>query len=80
MTTFNIYLQGQLGDSLALEAEKALGSLLCFSTDKFIRTKFIEGCLQNLASNRGVVVSLRLLPKLFASFQQFRVTDTHQVY
>lgn len=44
-----------------------------------IRTKFIEGCLQNLASNRSVIVSLRLLPKLFASFQQFRAIDTHQV-
>lgn len=29
--------------------------------------------------NRSVVVSLRLLPKLLASFQQYRATDTHQV-
>lgn len=69
----------QLGEVLALEAEKALGTLLCFNTDRNIRTKFIEGCLQNLASNRSVIVSLRLLPKLFASFQQFRATDTHQI-
>lgn len=73
------FFQGQLGESLALEAEKALGTLLCFNTEKMIRTKFIEGCLQNLASNRSVIVSLRLLPKLFASFQQFRAIDTHQV-
>uniref|UniRef100_A0A1B0CAV9 ubiquitinyl hydrolase 1 n=2 Tax=Lutzomyia longipalpis TaxID=7200 RepID=A0A1B0CAV9_LUTLO len=70
---------GQLGESLALEAEKALGTLLCFNTDKFIRMKFVEGCLMNLANNRSVIVCLRLLPKMFASFQQFRATDTHQV-
>lgn len=70
---------GQLGESLALEAEKVLGTLLCFHTDKIIRTRFIEGCLQNLAENRSVVTSLRLLPKLFASFQQFRDVTTHQV-
>lgn len=74
-----IYLQGQLGESLALEAEKALATLLCFSNDRHLRTKFIEGCLQNLANNKSVIVSLRLLPKLFASFQQFRPSDTHQV-
>ncbi|XP_055619621.1 ubiquitin carboxyl-terminal hydrolase puf [Toxorhynchites rutilus septentrionalis] len=70
---------GQLGESLALEAEKVLGTLLCFHTDKIIRTRFIEGCLQNLAENKSVVTSLRLLPKLFASFQQFRDVTTHQV-
>lgn len=32
-----------------------------------------------MAQNRSVIVSLRLLPKLLASFQQFRVIDTHQV-
>ncbi|CAD6995071.1 unnamed protein product [Ceratitis capitata] len=69
----------QLGETLALEAEKALATLLCFSMDRQLRTKFIEGCLQNLASNRSVVVSLRLLPKLFASFQHFRPADTHHV-
>uniref|UniRef100_A0A182MX29 ubiquitinyl hydrolase 1 n=1 Tax=Anopheles culicifacies TaxID=139723 RepID=A0A182MX29_9DIPT len=70
---------GQLGESIALEAEKVLGTLLCFHTDKHIRTRFIEGCLQNLAENRSVVTSLKLLPKLFASFQQFRDVTTHQV-
>lgn len=62
-----------------MEAEKALATLLCFSNDRQLRTKFIEGCLQNLANNKSVIVSLRLLPKLFASFQQFRPSDTHQV-
>ncbi|XP_037912392.1 ubiquitin carboxyl-terminal hydrolase puf isoform X3 [Hermetia illucens] len=70
---------GQLGESLALEAEKALGTLLCYSTDRLLRTKFIEGCLQNLASHKSVIVSLRLLPKLFASFQQFGTNDTHEI-
>ncbi|XP_049877741.1 ubiquitin carboxyl-terminal hydrolase puf [Pectinophora gossypiella] len=69
----------QLGEGLALEAEKALCALLCFSTDKFIRIKFIEGCLDNLANHRSVAVSLRLLPKLFSSFQQLRGMDMHQV-
>ncbi|XP_041969100.1 ubiquitin carboxyl-terminal hydrolase puf [Aricia agestis] len=69
----------QLGEGLALEAEKALCALLCFSTDKFIRIKFIEGCLDNLANHRSVAVSLRLLPKLLSSFQQLRGMDMHQV-
>uniref|UniRef100_A0AAG5CQR3 ubiquitinyl hydrolase 1 n=1 Tax=Anopheles atroparvus TaxID=41427 RepID=A0AAG5CQR3_ANOAO len=70
---------GQLGELIALEAEKVLGTLLCYHTDKNIRTRFIEGCLQNLAENRSIVTSLKLLPKLFASFQQFRDVTTHQV-
>lgn len=61
------------------ETEKALRALLCFNTDKTIRMKFIESCLQNLASNRSVIVSLRLLPNLLGSFQQFRALNTHQV-
>lgn len=72
-------MQGQLGESLAMEAEKALRTLLCFNTEKIIRTKFIESCLQNLAMNRSVIVSLRLLPNLLASFQQYRAVDTHQI-
>lgn len=68
-----------MGESLALEAEKALATLLCFSMDRLLRTKFIEGCLNNLATNRSVIVSLRLLPKLFASFSSTRPSDTHQV-
>lgn len=51
-TNYFLLLQEQLGEGLALEAEKALCALLCFSTDKFIRIKFIEGCLDNLANHR----------------------------
>ena len=54
------------------EAEKQLQTLLCLpSTDKRIRLKFIESCLSNLKSNRACVFSLRLLTKLFSSFQQY---------
>ncbi|CAL1294964.1 unnamed protein product [Larinioides sclopetarius] len=71
---------GQLGEGLAVEAEKILCNLVCWSTDKMIRMKFIEGCLQNIANNRSVIISMRLLPKLFASFQQFRgSSDTYSV-
>ncbi|XP_072159450.1 LOW QUALITY PROTEIN: ubiquitin carboxyl-terminal hydrolase 34 [Bemisia tabaci] len=61
-----------LGEGLALEAEKALCNLVCYNTEKLIRMKFIEGCLENLEANRSVVISLRLLPKLFASFTHSR--------
>ncbi|KAG7202552.1 hypothetical protein KM043_009748 [Ampulex compressa] len=70
---------GLLGEGLALEAEKALCNLLCFNVDRLIPMKFIEGCLENLATNRSVVVSLRLLPKLLASFQQFGAMDAHTI-
>lgn len=69
----------QLGEGLAIEAEKALCNLLCYNTERIIRMKFIEGCLQNLANNWSVVISLRILSKLLASFQQFRGLDTHHV-
>ena len=69
----------QLADGLAVEAEKALTSLLCFNMERFIRMKFIEGCLSNIARNESVAISLRLLPKLFQSFQNFRGMDTHEV-
>lgn len=70
---------GFLGETLALETEKTLSSLVCFHTDKNIRKRFIEACLNNIANNRSVIVSLRLIPKLLASFQQFRDIGTHQV-
>ncbi|CAG9834377.1 unnamed protein product [Diabrotica balteata] len=66
----------QLGEGLALEAEKTLCNLICFTPDKEIRMKFIEGCLNNLANNVSVVVSLRMLPKLLTSF---RGLDMHHV-
>ena len=68
-----------LAEGLAMEAEKALTNLLCYNMDRFIRVKFIEGCLSNLEKNQSVVVSLRLLPKLFQSFHNFPGSDTHQM-
>lgn len=68
-----------MSEPVVIETEKALRSLLCFTTDKAVRMKFIESCLQNLAANRSVIVSLRLLPNLLGSFQQFRTVGTHQV-
>ncbi|XP_050316350.1 ubiquitin carboxyl-terminal hydrolase 34 isoform X2 [Anthonomus grandis grandis] len=59
----------QLGEGLAVEAEKTLCNLICFMPDKDIRMKFIEGCLNNLAHNKSVIVSLRMLPKLLTSFR-----------
>ena len=68
-----------LAEGLPMEAEKALTNLLCYNMDRFIRIKFIEGCLSNLQQNKSVVVSLRLLPKLFQSFQNFPGSDTHEM-
>ncbi|KAL3285850.1 hypothetical protein HHI36_000370 [Cryptolaemus montrouzieri] len=66
----------QLGEGLALEAEKTLCNLICYTPDKEIRMKFIEGCLKNLENHNSVVVSLRMLPKLLTSF---RGMDMHNV-
>ncbi|CAH2011093.1 unnamed protein product [Acanthoscelides obtectus] len=65
-----------LGEGLAVEAEKTLCNLICYTPDKEIRMKFIEGCLNNLANNVSVIVSLRMLPKLLSSF---RGLDIHHV-
>ena len=61
-----------LPEGMAAEAEKALTNLLCCSNDRQIRTKFIEAIIDNLAKNKSVVVSLRLLTKLFSSFNSMR--------
>ncbi|XP_033629048.1 ubiquitin carboxyl-terminal hydrolase 34-like isoform X1 [Asterias rubens] len=69
-----------LAEGLAAEAEKLLCSLVCWFPEREIRMKFVEGCLENLKSNRSEVVSLRLLPKLFGSFQQYRNNyNTHWI-
>ena len=52
--------------------------MLCLpSTDKRIRLKFIENCFLNLKSNKACVFSLRLLTKLFSSFQQYSTATTN---
>jgi hypothetical protein len=60
------------------EAEKQLQVLLCLpSTDKRVRLQFIQSCIQNLSENKVVHVSLRLLMKLFSSFQQYANPNQH---
>ncbi|XP_038075535.1 ubiquitin carboxyl-terminal hydrolase 34-like isoform X2 [Patiria miniata] len=69
-----------LSEGLAAETEKLLCSLVCWFPEREIRMKFVEGCLENLKNNRSEVVSLRLLPKLFGSFQQYRNNyNTHWI-
>lgn len=61
-----------LSGDLALNCEKILFSLICCLSDKRLRMKFIEGCMNNISQNRSVIISLRLLPKLLMSFDQQR--------
>ncbi|KAG1678108.1 Ubiquitin carboxyl-terminal hydrolase 34 [Nymphon striatum] len=69
-----------LSSNIAAEAERVLCTLVCWANDRRIKMKFIEGCLRNLANNRSVVISLKLLTKLFNSFQHFRGRpDTHSI-
>lgn len=44
--------QIHLSEGLINEAEKLLCSLVCWFTDRQIRMRFIEGCLDNLAHHR----------------------------
>lgn len=44
--------QVHLSEGLINEAEKLLCSLVCWFTDRQIRMRFIEGCLDNLAHHR----------------------------
>lgn len=47
--SFQVYLE----DGLIQEAEKLLCQLICYTGEKKIRMKFIEGCLTNVANNRS---------------------------
>lgn len=70
----------QLADGLSHETEKIFWNTVCWSSDRRIRMKFIDGCLDNLSKNYSVNTSLRLLPKFLMSFQQYRGgMDTHQI-
>lgn len=51
----NLFMPGRqihLSEGLINEAEKLLCSLVCWFTDRQIRMRFIEGCLENLAHHR----------------------------
>lgn len=49
-----VLFQIHLGDGLVQEAEKLLCQLICYTGEKKIRMKFIEGCVANLAANRCI--------------------------
>ena len=68
----------QLSDGLAQEVEKIFWNTVCWSNDRRIRMKFIEGCLDNLAKNYSVIASLRLLPKFFFQFRNSGL-DAHHI-
>lgn len=51
-TQVSFCVQIHLSEGLINEAEKLLCSLVCWFTDRQIRMRFIEGCLDNLAHHR----------------------------
>ena len=55
----SLFRQIHLSEGLINEAEKLLCSLVCWFTDRQIRMRFIEGCLENLAHHRCVCVCVR---------------------
>lgn len=70
-----------INEKLLKEAEKQLYNLVCYQTDKFIKTKFVEGCLNNLSHNRSCIISLKLLPKILSSFATCRNSNaTNEIF
>ncbi|MGH0139449.1 UNVERIFIED_CONTAM: hypothetical protein FKN15_063912 [Acipenser sinensis] len=57
--------QIHLSEGLINEAEKLLCSLVCWFTDRQIRMRFIEGCLENLANHRACSSSANALRSMF---------------
>ncbi|WAQ96539.1 UBP34-like protein [Mya arenaria] len=61
-----------LPEELAVDAEKVLHSLVCVCTDRRIKKRFIEACIENLANHRfshkdEVTVQLMFLAGVFSS-------------
>ena len=52
LTSPVFWFQSLLAENIAFEAEKILFGLICYNTDKEIKIKFIEGCLENVQKNR----------------------------
>lgn len=69
-----------LSDGLAQNCEKTLYNLICWLSDKRLRMKFIEGCMENISQNKSVIISLRLLPKLLMSFDQQRGKSSSEIH
>ncbi|CAF0722648.1 unnamed protein product [Brachionus calyciflorus] len=54
------------------EAEKQFQILICLpTTDRRIKFKFIESCIKNIHNSQNCPIALRLMTKIFSSFQQY---------
>ena len=60
----------QLSDGLVQEAEKLLCQLICYTGEKKIRMKFIEGCIVNLAANRLPIFLLKLHMRIISALKR----------
>ncbi|MGH0137239.1 UNVERIFIED_CONTAM: hypothetical protein FKN15_063069 [Acipenser sinensis] len=63
--------QIHLSEGLINEAEKLLCSLVCWFTDRQIRMRFIEGCLENLASHRWAEKELHMMKHFFENLLHY---------
>lgn len=60
-----------MGDGLVQEAEKLLCQLICYTGEKKIRMKFIEGCVANLATNRLGFTKVEAINFIAIAFHHF---------
>ncbi|KAG2467434.1 UBP34 hydrolase, partial [Polypterus senegalus] len=60
-----------LSEGLINEAEKLLCSLVCWFTDRQIRMRFIEGCLENLANHRWAEKELHMMKLFFENLLHY---------
>lgn len=61
----------ELNDEVKNAAEKIFWNTICCASNRDMRFKFIDGCLDNLSKNYSVIISIRLLQKLFSSFYHY---------
>lgn len=59
----SLRVQSLLAENMAYEAEKILIGLVCYNTDKSIKMKFIEGCLENVQKNKYDISLSRFINK-----------------
>lgn len=59
----------QLNEDLAISAEKIFWNTIFCASNQEIRLKFITGCLDNISKNISIITSIKLIQKLFNSFQ-----------
>ncbi|MGH0137144.1 UNVERIFIED_CONTAM: hypothetical protein FKN15_017490 [Acipenser sinensis] len=60
-----------LSEGLINEAEKLLCSLVCWFTDRQIRMRFIEGCLENLSNHRWAEKELHMMKLFFENLLHY---------